>query len=124
MNLRQWILEHVRLTAVVGLATAITALYVIRKAGVDAFSFLRSIRHSHVEKKLLTVLSDSDRWQSNPSTGAGERLVRAGQLAQALSLREETVADSLERLEHKSKVKRHDGTLDNSSPYWSVIRRW
>ena len=57
-------------------------------------------------------------------TGAGDRLLRVNEIAEILSLGEDVVADSLERLEAERKAKQHGGTLDNPAPYWSILRRW
>jgi hypothetical protein len=46
------------------------------------------------------------------------------EIAEALSLEKEVVADTLERLETRGKVTNHGGTLDNPAPYWSIVRRW
>jgi hypothetical protein len=80
-------------------------------------------RGRKVDDKIIHALANQVSWGSGPFTGAGDRLVRVGQIAEILSLQEGVVADSLERLEKQNKVKQHSGTLDNPAPYWSIVRR-
>lgn len=78
---------------------------------------------SNVEQQVLETLANGP-WRPGPFTGAGDRLVRVTEIAEALSLENEVVADALERLETKGRVMNHGGTLDNPAPYWSIVRRW
>lgn len=51
-------------------------------------------------------------------------LIRSAELAETLSLDHEAVADSLERLEARGRVRNAGGeTLDNPAPYWHVVYR-
>jgi DNA-binding MarR family transcriptional regulator len=132
-NIWQWIVEHWKTLGAILASTAgaLVWFYKIRKARADAITSeieLQQAQHasstlSSTEKRLLEALADNGLWPNNPSTGAGERLVRVGQLAQVLSMKEETVADSLERLERLNRVIRDSGTLDNPAPYWRIVPR-
>lgn len=76
-----------------------------------------------VDHRIIHALANQVSRGNGPFTGAGDRLVRAGQIAQILSLQQDVVADSLERSEKQNKVKQHSGTSDNPAPYWSFVRR-
>ena len=78
---------------------------------------------SNIEQRILEALANGS-WGPGPFTGAGDRLVRVTDIAEALSLENELVADTLEQLEARGRVMHHDGTLDNPAPYWSIVRRW
>jgi hypothetical protein len=77
---------------------------------------------SSLEERILEALANGS-WGVGPMTGAGDRALRVTEIAQALSLNEEVVADTLERLHAWGRVLQHDGTLENPAPYWSFRRR-
>lgn len=77
-----------------------------------------------IDGRVLEALGDRALWTgARPMTGAGEPAVRSSEIAQLLSLDTETIADSLERLESKGRVKNAGGTMDNPAPYWFIVRR-
>jgi len=76
-----------------------------------------------IDERILEALANGP-WGQGPFTGGGDRLVRVTQIAEALSLDNEVVADALEELESRGRVTNHGGTLDNPAPYWSIRRRW
>ena len=87
--------------------------------------FFRSRRSKRVDAKVFEALGNQALWTTpRPMTGGGERAVRAGEIADVVSLPPEVVADSLERLEAAGRVRQHGGTLGNRAPYWTVVRRW
>lgn len=139
-----WNVQHWKLWGIPSIAVAVAGalkwIYDIRKARADALAAetvrkreqiaLQEIQrnsqqeHSIVDARIIEALANEASWGKSPMTGAGDRLLRVNEIAQALSLREDVVADSLERLEAERKAKRHGGTLDNPAPYWSILRRW
>jgi hypothetical protein len=79
---------------------------------------------SAVDSQVFRALQNRDLWSApRPTTGAGVCLVRSEEIAEALSLDCDVVADSLERLEAKGRVQNKGGTLDNPAPYWFVLHR-
>jgi hypothetical protein len=138
-----WIVQHWKLwgisSIVVAALGAVKRIYDIRKARADALAAetarkreqiaLQEIQRnsqpeSRVDARVIEALANGDSWGKGPITGAGDRLLRVTEIAQALSLTKDIVVDSLERLEAERKVKQHGGTLDNPAPYWSILRRW
>jgi hypothetical protein len=139
-----WIVQHWQLWGIPSIAVAalgaLKRIYDLRKARADALTAetvrkreqiaLQEIQrnsqqeHSIVDARIIEALANGASWGKGPITGAGDRLLRVNEIAQALSLREDVVADSLERLETERKVKQHGGNLDNPAPYWSILRRW
>ena len=80
--------------------------------------------NSAVDSQVFRALQNRDLWgASRPTTGAGDRLVRSAEIAEALSLDCDVVAESLERLEAKGRVRNAGGTLDNPAPYWFALHR-
>jgi len=139
-----WIVQHWKLWGIPSIAVAVAGamkrVYDIRKARADALAAetarkreqitLQEIQrnsqqeHSTVDARIIEALANGASWGKGPMTGAGDRLLRVTEIAQALSLTKDVVVDSLERLEAERKVKQHGGTLDNLAPYWSILRRW
>jgi hypothetical protein len=66
---------------------------------------------------------DAEVWKQIRPTGSYAISQDSKMIADALSLDQDAVADSLERLEGQGKVWRHGGTLDHPSPYWSPVLR-
>jgi len=79
---------------------------------------------AHGQKRLDTRVLEAlgnHVWSPNrPLTGGGVSCVRASEIAEFLRLPVNDVADSLERLENKSRVQRTEGDVP---PYWFIIRR-
>lgn len=53
----------------------------------------------------------------------GNAMMNSRQIAESLKLDQEEVADSLERLEAKGRVKRNSGTYNNPVPSWFILDR-
>jgi len=84
----------------------------------------RAKADSAIDSQVFRALQNRDLWGAQrPTTGAGDRLVRSAEIAEALSLDWDVVADSLERLEAKGRVRNAGGTLDNPAPYWFALHR-
>jgi hypothetical protein len=79
------------------------------------------VEHS-LDETILQFLEEGTISENVPFTGSGARLFRAGQIAGALSLPKDAIADRLTRLEMRGKVQRHEGNLEDSSPRWSIVR--
>lgn len=108
-------------TVVAGIAASVTWFLARRTEWKEA---RRAKADSAVDFQVFRALQNRDLWgASRPMTGAGDRLVRSVELAEALSLDCDVVADSLERLEAKGRVKNEGGTLDNPAPYWFALHR-
>ena len=89
-----------------------------------AYSTYMAHRQKRLDARVFDTLSNRALWTGQrPFTGAGELLVRASEIADALALTLHVVADSLERLKAQGKVQKFDGTLSNPAPYWIVVRR-
>lgn len=73
-----------------------------------------------LDSKVFETLA-SHKWSgTRPFTGGGETCVRASEIADLFRLPVNNVADSLERLEIKGRVRRTEGDVP---PYWFIIRR-
>jgi hypothetical protein len=84
----------------------------------------RAKADSALDSQVFRALQNRDLWgASRPVIGAGDRLVRSAEIADALSLECDAVADSLERLESKGRVKNVGGTNDDPSPLWFALHR-
>lgn len=108
-------------SAVAATASTITWMLARRREWVAA-------RKDKAERKIDALVHQSlqnrEFWKGpRPITGSGDFAVRTTELAEALKLENDTVADSLERLEWQGKVRNSGGTLDNPSPYWHILHR-
>lgn len=110
------------LSAIVAIAAIVGGAVKWGKRGYNVYKARGTKRK---DAKVLAALANRDLWKNpRPMTGAGDLCVRAGEIADVLALTAEGVSDSLERLEAEGKVLKHDGTLSNPAPYWTVVRRW
>ena len=75
-----------------------------------------------LDDKILEFLEIGVVPGNSPFTGAGNRLFRANEIADALSVPKAATVNRLMHLETQGMVRRHDGTLDNPAPYWSIVR--
>ncbi|HEV2194012.1 MAG TPA: hypothetical protein VGR55_00380 [Candidatus Acidoferrum sp.] len=75
-----------------------------------------------LDDRILEFLENGVVPGNRPFTGAGNRLFRANEIADALSVPKSATANRLVHLETQGRVRRHDGTLDNPAPYWSIVR--
>jgi hypothetical protein len=75
-----------------------------------------------LEDRILEFLENGVAPGNRPFTGAGEELFRASEIADALSVPKAATVNRLVHLETQGRVRRHDGTLGNSAPYWSILR--
>ena len=74
-----------------------------------------------IDSKVLTAISDYDLWKSSrPMTGAGIPAVRAEEIAEAISLDLDSVADGLERLGQRGLVRKSESSVP---PYWWHVPR-
>jgi len=118
-NLLRWCIEHWKLW---GLPT-ITVSSVIA-AGGWILAVRKRRREAQLDVKVIRAMEDRSLWRSSrPMTGAGVIAMRSAEIAEVLSADCDAVADSLERLESRGRVRNAGGTLDNPAPYWHVLRR-
>jgi hypothetical protein len=75
-----------------------------------------------LDDKILEFLENGDTPGNHPFTGAGDRLFRASEIADALSVPRAAIANRLIHLETQGRVRRHEGTLDNPAPRWRILR--
>jgi len=75
-----------------------------------------------LDDKILEFLENGVAPGNRPFTGAGDRLFRASEIADALSFPKAATVNRLVHLETEGRVRRHDGTLDDRAPYWSILR--
>ncbi len=75
-----------------------------------------------LDDKILEFLENGVAPGNRPFTGAGDRLFRASEIADALSVPKAATANRLMHLETQGRVRRHEGRQDNSAPYWSILR--
>jgi len=124
-NLFRWGIERWQSWGIPTVVASIAALVTWFLARRTELKEARRVKaDSAVDSQVFRALQNRDLWgASRPMTGAGDRLVRSAELAEALSLDCEVVADSLERLEAKGRVKNEGGTLDNPAPYWFALHR-
>jgi hypothetical protein len=102
-------------------ASTITWILARRKEWVAA---RKEKTERKIDAQILQSLQNRDLWKGpRPVTGSGDFAVRTAELADALKLENDTVADSLERLKWRGKVRNAGGTLDNPSPYWHILHR-
>src|SRR5258707_11487365 len=107
-----WIVQHWK-------AFGITVPALIGAMGWT-YSTIKAHRQKRFDGKVLEALGNRS-WSSNrPFTGGGESCVRAVEIADLFRLPVEVVADSLERLETRGRVRR---TESDVPPYWFVVRR-
>jgi len=84
------------------------------------YSTIKAHRQKRLDTRVLQALGNLS-WSSNrPFTGGGESCVSAGEIAELFRLPVAAVADSLERLEARGRVRRTEGDVP---PYWFVVRR-
>jgi hypothetical protein len=77
-----------------------------------------------IDARVILALQDQGIWsQPRPFTGAGVLGVRSAEIAKALSLDNDVVIESLERLEAQGKIRRGEGTLNNPAPPWFIRPR-
>jgi hypothetical protein len=122
-NLLSWCVDHWKsITAIAGSTfTAGTALLAWRNKCKEA---RRAKADIEVDSRVIEALQNRDLWgRPRPFTGAGDRGVRSGEIAEALSLDTDIVIESLERLEVQGRVRCGDGTLGDPAPYWFILHR-
>jgi hypothetical protein len=71
-----------------------------------------------IDRRVMRALEDRSLWKgSRPQTGGGDYAVRVEELASALSLSDEDVSDSLERLGNRERARYAGGG------HWHSTRR-
>lgn len=80
----------------------------------------RAHRQKRLDTRVFEALGNHAWSLNRPFTGGGETCVRASEIAELFRLPVDNVADSLERLESKGRVRRTEGDVP---PYWFIIRR-
>jgi hypothetical protein len=82
----------------------------------------RGKKNKELDSKVFQALQDPDLPRSSRGmTGAGDPLTRSADIAEALSLDQEDIVDSLGRLEARGRVRNAGGTSDNPSPCWHIL---
>ena len=76
----------------------------------------------NLDDRILEFLEAGVAPGDHPFTGSGDVLFRASEIAEALSVPKGALVDRLKNLETEGRVRRHEGTLDNSAPRWSIVR--
>ena len=98
-------------------------------AGVAAlfricFAWLKKRRETKLDRRVHEALQNPHLERSSKGfTGAGDPLTRSEEIAESLSVSQDKVVDSLERLEMMGKARNAGGTLDNPSPCWHVLHQ-
>jgi hypothetical protein len=114
-NLWHWIAFHWQGWGINGMvaaiASALTWVLARRKEWKDS-------RKSKAQQRIDTAVWERIRPVSNYAISQDSQMI-----AEALSLDQDAVGDSLARLEAQGKVRRHEGTLDHPAPYWTAILR-
>jgi hypothetical protein len=77
-------------------------------------------REKRLDARVLHALGNHVWSSKRPFTGGGESCVRAAEIAALLDLNLDVVADRLERMETKGRVRR---TENDTPPYWFIVRR-
>jgi hypothetical protein len=99
-------------------------LGITASSAIAATGWIYARYRAHRQKRLDTRVLDAlgnHAWSPNrPFIGGGATCVRASEIAELFRLPVDNVADSLERLETKGRVRRSEGDVP---PYWSIIRR-
>src|ERR1017187_5634303 len=77
-----------------------------------------------IDRRVMQALENRELWKGpRPTTGSGDKAVRADELAEALSLKDEEVSDSLERLESRGRIDNARGNFMDPTPRWRSTRR-
>ena len=124
-NLFRWGIERWQSWGIPTIVASITASVTWFIARRSEWKEARRVKADNaVDSQVLRALQNRDLWGgARPVTGAGDRLVRSAEIAETLSLDCDAVADSLERLEAKGRVRNAGGTLDNPAPFWFALHR-
>lgn len=78
-----------------------------------------------IDRRVIEALENRTLWKGpRPITGSGDVAVRADELAGVLSLSEEDVADSLDRLESQDRVENAGGEMSDPRSRWFSTRRF
>ena len=108
---RSWIGEHWKEFGI--------TVPVVLGAVAWLYSKYRRQRAKRLDARVLKALGDHVWSRDRPFTGGGESCIRAAEIADLLHLNLDVVADSLERMESKGRVRR----TDDVPPYWFIVRR-
>jgi hypothetical protein len=124
-NLLRWCVDHWESWGVTAIIASLAGggawLLARRKEWKEA---RRAKAERAIDDRVIRALQNPDLWAGpRPFTGAGDRGVRSTELAEALSLDQEVVIGSLDRLEARGRVRNAGGTLGNPAPYWHILHR-
>jgi hypothetical protein len=107
---------------IAGTASSVTWALSMRKQLNDS---KRAKHEKSVDSRVMNALETPELWKGpRPMTGAGDRAVRRDELADELSLDEETITESLERLEARRRIVNVGGHLADPTPRWHTSRRF
>ena len=109
-----WVIEHWKL-----LGTGISVPAVLGGIGW-LYEKYHGLRDTGLDKKVLDALGNHKWSRERPTTGRGMPCVGATEIADLLGKKLDEVADSLERLEVKGRVKR---TERDVPPRWFIVPR-
>jgi len=84
------------------------------------YATYKAQRQKRLDTRVFDTLVNHSWSRKRPFTGGGEYCVRAAEIADVLNLNLDAVADSLERMEIKDRVRRTEG---DAPPYWFIVRR-
>jgi hypothetical protein len=129
-NLFHWCTVHWKtITTISAIIVAVVSAVV--GAGTHLNAWLRDWRESRrhkgnekLDSKVLEALQDPNLPRSSRgTTGGGDPLTRSAEIAKALSVDQEAVNDSLERLEARGRVRNAGGSSEDRSPTWHILHR-
>jgi hypothetical protein len=125
-SLWHWCIDHWKSWGITGIAVGIgggiTWLLGTRKQLKETWG---AKSEKAIDSRVMKALEDTALWPGpRPMTGGGDVAVRADELARALSFKDETIFDSLERLEARGRVVNIGGSLADSTSRWHTTRRF
>lgn len=81
-------------------------------------------RERRIDASVLQAIANRSNFKGpRPYTGAGIWGVKSDEIAGVIALDQDTVADSLERLEILGKTRRDKGTINDPAPWWFIVPR-
>lgn len=121
----QWLTIHWKEWGIKGFvaasASAITWTFAARK---EWKASRQAKKDRAVDLKVLEALGNRSLWTgSRPFTGGGDVAVRSAELSEHLAIDQESVIESLSRLEMRGRARNSGGTLDGPAPYWHILNK-
>jgi DNA-binding MarR family transcriptional regulator len=116
-DILRWSMEHwAVITSIVGFGGWILSARSKRQT-------LKQVKNeTEIDSKIIEALENRQP-ASQVTTGGGEVIVWAQDLADHLSLDKDVVFESLERLEAAGRVRKSEGNMQNRAPRWFILRR-